>query len=94
MQLGELKNHHKMHPDLLIDAIESTMSKKSQEPKEASDELHMDNHIYMNYFQLLWTFTFVGPFSYLLWKKVTILLKYRLYLVKVGFLKKAHVSCC
>eukprot|EP00957_Ditylum_brightwellii_P093229 7098960-Ditylum_brightwellii.AAC.1 len=36
--------------------------------KDKARVLDMDN-IYISYFQMLWAFTFVGPFSYLLWKK-------------------------
>jgi hypothetical protein len=46
------------------------------------------DHVQLTFFQFFWAFTCVGPCSYLLWKKATILFKLRLFLVKVGFSTK------
>ena len=82
-QHSDLKNGYKLHPDLF------TPSAASQKP--AAAELDMD-HVHINIFQLVWAFTFVGPFSYLLWKKASILLKLRIFLVDRGLLSKKPVD--
>ncbi len=61
------------------------------EKERAAAALDMD-HIYLSFPQVLWAFTFVGPFSYLLWRKNTILLRLRIFLVKIGLLKKKEVD--
>ena len=63
--------------------------RNSDKPK--ADALNMD-HIYVNYFQLLWAFTFVGPCSYLLWKKGVTLLRLRVFFAKIGLVKKKPVD--
>lgn len=35
---------------------------------EPAPELDMD-HVYVGFFDFLWAYTFIGPFSYLLWKR-------------------------
>ena len=59
--------------------------------KSKADVLNMD-HIYVTYFQLLWAFTFVGPCSYLLWKKGVTMLRLRVFLAKIGLVKKKPVD--
>ena len=41
------------------------------EEEDNADELHMD-HIYIGFFDFLWGSIFIGPMSYLLWKKGTV----------------------
>ena len=53
--------------------------------------LDMD-HIYLTYSQYLWAFTFVGPFSMLLWKKGVFFLRLRVFLHKIGLLKMMPVD--
>ena len=54
--------------------------------KEETAKEHDMDHVYLNYFQLLWAFIFVGPASYFLWKKATMILKLRVFLVeKMGW---------
>ncbi len=65
--------------------------KQQTADKERAAALDMD-HIYLSFPQVLWAFTFVGPFSYLLWRKNTILLQLRIFLVKIGLLKKKEVD--
>jgi len=50
------------------------------------------DHIYLTYPQVLWAFTFVGPFSYILWKWQTSLLRLRVFLNKIGLIKKKAVD--
>jgi hypothetical protein len=82
-QHDDLNDSYKLHQNLF------TPSAASQKP--AAAELDMD-HVHINPFQLLWAFTFVGPFSYLLWKKASILLKLRIFLVERGVLSKKPVD--
>ena len=42
---------------------------------------------YVSFFDFLWAFTFIGPFSYLLWKRRTIVLRIRQFLWKRGLIK-------
>ena len=53
---------------------------------EKAQELDMD-HVYISFPDFLLGFIFIGPFSYLLWKKGTIILSIRQFLVKRGLLK-------
>mmetsp|Transcript_4419 Transcript_4419/g.5110 ORF Transcript_4419/g.5110 Transcript_4419/m.5110 type:complete len:503 (-) Transcript_4419:100-1608(-) len=53
---------------------------------DLAKELNMD-HIYVDFFSLLWAYTFIGPFSYLLWKSGTVWLQIRQILVKNNILK-------
>ncbi|KAL7491472.1 hypothetical protein ACHAWT_001019, partial [Skeletonema menzelii] len=53
---------------------------------EAADELNMD-HVYVSFFDFLWGYTFIGPFSVLLWKRRTIVLRIRQFLWKRGLIK-------
>ena len=53
--------------------------------------LDMD-HVYVNFFQLLWAFTFVAPFTHILWRKNVAWLRIRIFLVKLGILKKEPVD--
>ena len=55
------------------------INQQQQQTKEQAKENDMD-HVYLNFFQFLWAFTFVGPFSYFLWKKATMILKLRVFL--------------
>jgi len=59
--------------------------------KPKAQVLDMD-HIYLTYSQYLWAFTFVGPFSYLLWKKGIFFLRLRVFLNKIGLLKMIPVD--
>lgn len=45
--------------------------------------LDMD-HVYVKFADFLWAYTFIGPFSFLLWKKGTIFLRIRKWLQKLG----------
>ena len=63
----------------------ATTTIKANNHEETAKEHDMD-HIYLNYFQLLWAFIFVGPASYFMWKKATMILKLRVFLVeKMGW---------
>ena len=42
---------------------------------------------YVSFFDFLWAFTFIGPFSYLLWKRRTFVLRIRQFLWKRGIIK-------
>lgn len=53
---------------------------------EPADELDMD-HIYVPFFDFLWACTFIGPFSYMLWKRGTLMLRIRQFLWKRGLIK-------
>ena len=92
----EQQNHmecsHTLHPDLFKTRGNENYNSKREDMKRrrAASDLDMD-HVYVSYLQLLWAFTFVGPFSYLLWKKATFFLKWRIYLVRVGLLEKKTV---
>lgn len=55
---------------------------------EQAKELDMD-HIYVGFKDFLWGFTFIGPFSQLLWMKGTTILRIRDYLVRKGLMKPA-----
>ena len=55
----------------------SSSSSSSNQPKAKENDM---DHVYLNFFQFLWAFTFVGPFSYLLWKKGIMILKLRVFL--------------
>lgn len=85
------------------DDTPSTTSRRSKEKKSkmlAKD--HNMDHVYLNFFQFLWTFIFVGPASYFLWKKATIILKLRVFFIEkmrwsffsLLFKKKPMPSCC
>ena len=47
--------------------------------------LDMD-HVYVKFADFLWAYTFIGPFSFLLWKKGTIFLRIRKWLQKLGLI--------
>lgn len=68
----------------------STMIQRPAQHQKLSDEkakeLDMD-HIYITFFQMLWAYTFIGPFSFFLWKKGTTILAIRDYLHKRGIIK-------
>mmetsp|Transcript_14559 Transcript_14559/g.24469 ORF Transcript_14559/g.24469 Transcript_14559/m.24469 type:complete len:506 (-) Transcript_14559:1715-3232(-) len=53
---------------------------------DAAEELDMD-HIYVPFTDFLWGFTFIGPFSYFLWRYRTIILRIRQFLYKRGLIK-------
>lgn len=48
-------------------------------------ELNMD-HIYVKFSDFLWAYTFIGPFSYILWKKGVLVLQIRRRLQKCGLI--------
>ena len=84
----------KLHPNLFTHTIgvtTATTIDDNDQPKAAAEELNMD-HVYLSYFQLLWAFIFVGPLSYLLWKKAIFMLKLRIFLANVGVSKVAPVD--
>ena len=85
-------SHTLLNPDLFKTRGNENYNSKREDMKRrrAASDLDMD-HVYVSYLQLLWAFTFVGPFSYLLWKKATFFLKWRIYLVRVGLLEKKTV---
>jgi len=60
-------------------SMRSTLSSKKAE------ELDMD-HIFVPFPDFLWAYTFIGPFSYILWKRKTIVLKLRKFLHKAGII--------
>ena len=49
-------------------------------------KLDMD-HVFVKYFDFLWAYTFIGPFSYLLWLRGTSLLRVRKFLHRAGLIK-------
>lgn len=53
---------------------------------EKAEKLDMD-HVYIRFLDFLWGFVFIGPMSYFLWKKGTLILSLRQYLAKKGWLK-------
>ena len=86
----QLPENNKLHPNLFTPTVTTTTSSNDKK-SNAATELNMD-HIYVSYFQLLWAFIFIGPFSYFLWKKASLMLKLRLFLVKAGVSKVASVD--
>jgi len=52
---------------------------------EQAEELNMD-HIYVKFSDFLWAYTFIGPFSYLLWARRTAVLRFRKWLQRVGLI--------
>lgn len=91
-----------LHPVNEIKPHKTNTNKKSsqnqQEPQEGNpqegeraSELNMD-HVYLNFLQLLWAFTFIGPMSYLLWKRKIFALQVRQVLVNAGIMKKQPVD--
>ena len=97
----QVLENSKLHPtnfascELLRDVAKVNHDRLVYAPRKSdkskADVLDMD-HIYVNYFQLLWAFTFVGPFSYLLWKKGVTMLRLRVFLAKIGMVKKKPVD--
>ncbi|CAJ1950906.1 unnamed protein product [Cylindrotheca closterium] len=55
---------------------------------EPAKELDMD-HVYVGFFDFLWAYTFIGPCSYYLWKKGTLMLRLRDYLSSNGYITPA-----
>lgn len=53
---------------------------------EKANDLDMD-HVHLNFFQFIWGYTFIGPFSYLVWKRGITWLRIREFLVKRGIMK-------
>jgi len=78
------KRSNSLTPGAVVKA--RTTIKTSLDDVGQAEELNMD-HIFLSYIQFLWGFTFVGPFSYLLWWKGTKWLSIRTRLVKLGILK-------
>ncbi len=100
----QVLGNSEMHPsnfatcELLNDVREADHDKKVPHQrfrqsihKPRAAVLNMD-HIYLTYSQYLWAFTFVGPFSFLLWKKGVTLLRLRIFLNKVGLVKMKPVD--
>ena len=56
------------------------------EGEDHSERLDMD-HIHIRFLDFLWGFVFIGPFSMLLWKKGTFVMRLRIWLIKLGILK-------
>lgn len=54
--------------------------------QQKAHELHMD-HIYITFPQFLWAYTFIGPFSFVLWFKGITVLSIRQFLFKHGLIK-------
>ena len=76
-------------------SYKTRMSKQQtqEENLKPKAESHNMDHIHINFFQLLWAYTFVGPCSYALWKINTKILKLRVFLVeKLGLLKMKPVD--
>ena len=57
----------------------------SMEDQQA-EELDMD-HVYIRFQDFLWGYIFIGPMSFFLWKKGTVILKLRQFLIKHGIIK-------
>lgn len=55
---------------------------------EKAKELDMD-HIYVKFSDFLWGYTFIVPFSYILWKRRTLVLQFRKFLQKFGLISPA-----
>lgn len=53
--------------------------------KEKAKELDMD-HIFVKFADFLWGYTFIGPFSYLLWLRGTTMLRIRKVLHRMGLI--------
>jgi len=53
--------------------------------KDKAPDLDMD-HIFVKFSDFLWAYTFIGPFSYLLWLKGTTVLCFRKMLYKMGLI--------
>ena len=51
-----------------------------------AEELNMD-HVYIRYLDFLWGFIFIGPNSYYLWLKGTLIMKFRIFMIKKGWMK-------
>lgn len=58
---------------------------------EQAEELDMD-HIYIDFSDFLWGFTFIGPFSYLLWKFRLYALRIRVFLARKMIIKPLPVD--
>ena len=56
------------------------------ESDEKAEELDMD-HVYIEFMDFLWAYIFVMPMTYVLYLKGIWILKLRVYLKKIGFLK-------
>jgi len=54
--------------------------------EEHAERLDMD-HVHIRFLDFLWGFVFIGPFSMLLWKKGTFVMRLRIWLIKLGILK-------
>ena len=54
--------------------------------EETAEELDMD-HNYIRYVDLLWGFCFIGPMSYFLWFKGTMIMRFRIFMIKLGLMK-------
>lgn len=90
-QQGKLKEIITSNPRTRFNHKPAPTSKHNNAPSTSAKEHNMD-HVYINFFQFLWAFLFVGPASYFLWKKAIMILKLRIYLVeKMGWrsMKKA-----
>ena len=59
--------------------------------KAKADVLDMD-HLYLSFTNFLWAFTFIGPFSYLLWGRSVFMLRLRVFLEKKGIIKMKPVD--
>ena len=71
-----------------ITAANAELEEKDQDSlsQTKANEPNMD-HIYLNFSDFLWAYTFIGPFSYLLWLRGTSVLRFRKFLFKIGFIK-------
>jgi len=61
------------------------------ETNEAASKLDMD-HVYVRFVDFLWGYIFLGPMSYIMMKKGTIMLSIRQFLVKKGFLRATEID--
>jgi len=73
-----------MNPKKMLNSIGSLLGPMNA--FEKAEELDMD-HVYIKFVDLLWGYIFIGPCSYLLWKKGTVWLSIRQFLVKRGILQ-------
>jgi len=54
--------------------------------EQKAKELNM-YHIYIRYLDFLWGFIFIGPNLYYLWMKGTLIMKFRIFMIKKGWMK-------
>jgi len=86
MNQESLLKQSKMSPSNMDQSFSSSISSKNASNNGTATQLDMD-HVYVTFPQFLWAHTFIGPFSYLLWKKNVAWLRIRQSLVNKGLMK-------